>query len=330
MKNSFDAIREQLGNLNSDKNPRFWDDRTKGRAPHKPFLLLSILDGVEQGWITTNRIRLNQDLIDSFFTYWNAVMGADRSTTIALPFFYMKSERFWELVYNAGYREYQNAPSLGGLQERVAYAEIDTQFFEFFSDAGYGRQIRSFLIDHYFSPDAAKIVAEIGSFNVQSYQYSLELESIAAEPFVMYHAGEKKKKYRTGNVQVRERGFSRVVKNNYQYTCAICRNRVVTPGGQTLVEGAHIIPWNKSNNDDPRNGLSLCRSHHWMFDHYMVTVTTDYKIHFSRWLKDQKNEIGDLWKLNKESIFLPEESFLPSVEALGYHNEKFEEFEGSF
>ncbi|MCP9291637.1 HNH endonuclease [Gracilimonas sediminicola] len=324
-------ILELFRNLNSDKNPKYWDERTKGRAPHKPFLLLSILDGAEQGWIASNQITLTQELVETFFTYWNAIMGEERSTTIALPFFYMKSEDFWKLEYNQGYPEYSNAPSLGGLQERVSHAVIDPSFFELFLNSETNHQLHSFLAHTYFSDEIAKEVLEISSANVQSYQYTRRLVEIAAEPFVKFH-GDKtdKQKYRTGKYQVREQGFSRIVRSNYNYTCALCRNRVVTPGGKTLVEGAHIIPWSKSRNDDPRNGISLCRSHHWMFDTFMFTVNPNFKIQFSRWLKDQKNEIGELWELSNESILLPEESFRPSGQALEYHNEKFEEFQESF
>ena len=52
----------ELSNLHSDTSHK-WDHRTRGRAPHKPFLLLSILDGIETGWITGPQIELSRDLV---------------------------------------------------------------------------------------------------------------------------------------------------------------------------------------------------------------------------------------------------------------------------
>jgi putative restriction endonuclease len=51
----------------------------------------------------------------------------------------------------------------------------------------------------------------------------------------------------------------------YQFTCALTGYRLTTEEGN-LVEAAHIDPWSRSRDDDPRNGLALTRDAHWMFD----------------------------------------------------------------
>ncbi|UCC54968.1 MAG: HNH endonuclease [Anaerolineaceae bacterium] len=53
------------------------------------------------------------------------------------------------------------------------------------------------------------------------------------------------------------------------------------PEGQPVVEAAHIIPWRISHNDDPRNGLALCRLCHWTFDEGMLAVSSDYLVNAS-------------------------------------------------
>ena len=40
--------------LRTDKNRKKWSALTKHQAPHKPFLLLSIMDLIDQGSITQN------------------------------------------------------------------------------------------------------------------------------------------------------------------------------------------------------------------------------------------------------------------------------------
>ena len=324
--NNLDETIRPLLNLRADRS-HGWDGRTRGQAPHKPFLLLSILDGIEQGWITDNRVEISQELIDTFFTYWNAVMDHDQITTIALPFYHMKSEPFWELEYNTGEKEYKSSPSLGGLKDRVAYAVIDPGLYSLMKDNAGREKIRNLLAGHYFSEETTYRLMEIGSMNFQAWRYSDEIVSMVAEPFVAYRTDKNKRKLVERYAQIREAGFTATVRKSYDYNCAVCRNRLVTPGGSTLVEGAHIIPWSMSNNDDPRNGMSLCRSHHWMFDNMMLTIREDFTIRTSYWMERNGNSVEETVKLKNREILVPDDTrFQPSVEALLHHNERFEEF----
>ncbi|NBC26465.1 MAG: hypothetical protein GVY08_06370 [Bacteroidetes bacterium] len=315
-----------LLNLRADRS-HGWDERTKGQAPHKPFLLLSILDRIEQSAIQDHRIELTQELTDTFFTYWNAIMGENKITTIALPFYHMQSEPFWELRYREGKKAYKSSPSLGGLLDRVAFAMIEPALFDKMNQSAEREKIRLLLVKHYFSTTAAEKVMEIGSFNLHAWDYSEEVLDMAAEPFVPYQSDHEKRKLVQRDEQVREAGFSTTVRKNYKYHCAVCRNKLVTPGGQTLVEGAHIIPWSESSNDDPRNGLSLCRTHHWMFDNMMLTVRDDYSVRLSYWVERNGNEMEETVRLKNSEILLPDDSrYYPSPEALRDHTDRFETF----
>jgi putative restriction endonuclease len=50
------------------------------RAPHKPFLLLSVRDLIAPGRITQNLIELSFELVDTFNTYWAAIMPPGSTT----------------------------------------------------------------------------------------------------------------------------------------------------------------------------------------------------------------------------------------------------------
>jgi hypothetical protein len=41
-------------------------------------------------------------------------------------------------------------------------------------------------------------------------------------------------------------------------------------------QAAHIVPKNKNGTDDPRNGLTLCRAHHWAFDAGLFTPSNEF------------------------------------------------------
>jgi HNH endonuclease len=52
----------------------------------------------------------------------------------------------------------------------------------------------------------------------------------------------------------------------YARKCAICGLSLRTPSGNPEVESAHIYPRGLGGSDDLRNGLCLCRMHHWALD----------------------------------------------------------------
>lgn len=67
-------------------------------------------------------------------------------------------------------------------------------------------------------------------------------------------------------IQARSAAFRLKVKRIYDNRCAVCQTKRVSSSGYPEVEAAHIYPKEKLGADDYRNGLSLCRLHHWAFD----------------------------------------------------------------
>ena len=317
-------IINHIQKLTRDRNSNRWDDRTQGGAPHKPFLLLSIIDGLKIGWIKNSHITLTQDLIETFFRYWKQIMGEDRKTTIALPFFHMDSKPFWELHYKEGKSPYKNSPSLGGLMNRVAYAKMDETLFYMMQDEEENQIITRIILTTYFTDEVQEQILNIRNINIGAYRYANQLELLAAEPFTKYHADNNSESYSWQKTQQRQHGFRLKVRENYEHRCAICRSRVRTQNGESLVEGAHIIPWSKSQNNDLRNGLALCKTHHWMFDAYLLTIQPNYHIELSSWLKNEGENIERTLGWDRKEILLPDEQrFFPSEVALEEHNEQF-------
>jgi putative restriction endonuclease len=319
-------ILEAIQNLNVDRNSNYWDSDTRGKAPHKPFLLLSILDGIVLGWINSSRIELSDDLIEAFYRYWETVMGSDRKTTIALPFYHLKSEPFWNLKYRAGEEPLNYSPSLGVLIERVAYAEMDEDLYALMhSPEGRSAIIHSILVT-YFDTEYHSLIETIQQDQKAIYSYSDYILAKVAEPFEAYHEG-KSVDSRWQKRRVREAGFGLTIRKNYDHRCAICRSKIQTEKGTSLVDGAHIIPWSKSYNDDPRNGLALCKSHHWMFDQYLLTIEPDsYQIMISNWLRNEGEYVENTLSWDGEDLLIPDDQKLvPSEIALKDHFVRFNE-----
>lgn len=100
--------------------------------------------------------------------------------------------------------------------------------------------------------------------------------------------------YRT---TMRDQGFRRIVIKAYDHRCALCGVRIVTPDGHTVVDAAHIVRWSKSQNDDIRNGMALCKLCHWAFDEGMMGVTDHYNVITSRLIGLNFNAPGFLLTL---------------------------------
>src|SRR4051812_49110780 len=88
--------------LHTDRSASRWPAATTHRAPHKPLLLLAVLDLVEEGLISDNRVELSAELAESFARYWASVPSGKDRGKIVYPFFHLRSEGFWHLVPQPG------------------------------------------------------------------------------------------------------------------------------------------------------------------------------------------------------------------------------------
>src|SRR5437588_1227009 len=79
-------------------------DRARGDpAPHKPLLLLVVLELAEQGLLPKDVLPLTPELAFRFCTYWNIV--AHRRTQrpdVRLPFHYLQTDGFWTALGEDG------------------------------------------------------------------------------------------------------------------------------------------------------------------------------------------------------------------------------------
>jgi len=118
--------------------------------------------------------------------------------------------------------------------------------------------------------------------------------------------------------RVNQSFFRAVVLSSYHDRC--CITDIEVP--ELLVAG-HIIPWavDEKNRMNPRNGLCLNVLHEKAFDRGLITITPEYKVLVSKYLKkSQKNEtvVSLFLAYDGAPIRLPEK-FLPDRDLLGLH-----------
>jgi putative restriction endonuclease len=117
----------------------------------------------------------------------------------------------------------------------------------------------------------------------------------------------------------REAAFSRIVKEEYNSSCAMTGLSIKNDLGVVEVEAAHIKPVRFNGPDSVRNGIALCRTLHWMFDHGLVSVSDTSEIITKKIVPDKIRQV-----LNRDGrIRLPSNHIsTPHPEFLKFHREK--------
>lgn len=116
--------------------------------------------------------------------------------------------------------------------------------------------------------------------------------TLREEPTPFLDAGRDRVSYYTSRL-VRDRVFRRVVLDAYDCRCAVTGLKFINGGGRAEVEAAHIKPVERDGPDDPRNGLALSGTAHWMFDRGLISLADDLQLLVSR----QVNDVDSVWKL---------------------------------
>ena len=292
-------------------------------APYKPSLLLAIIQLIEQGDIFENKIRLSNHLKDAFARYVSQIPGWDPKN-IRNPFYHLKNDEFWHLIPNAnrtgqwnGLMVSSRSPSSRQLHELVDYGCFDEPLFIFLTQPDKREIIRQTIIRKYFS-DYRQAVESIVAEEYQIGQHrQLLIQEVDEHPFLYASVTESSEENPS-----RRKAFRQEIMRIYNYTCAVCRLRVDTMDGEsiTVTDAAHIIPFSVSYSDDIRNGISLCKLHHWVFDQGLISFSEKYKVKVSRLIDEEGPAEWKLSNLQNKDILLPQHEMLyPAQEALAWH-----------
>lgn len=302
-------------------------DNSRGVAPHKPILLLAIIDLFEHGKLSRNEIHLSPELIANFLKFWNRFVATDHHSDIALPFFHLTGKNrtgntFWYLMPNPGFettiKSKARLRSLSALRAAVKYAYLDKELFEFLSEPESRIKLTAILIQAWF-PGQKAAVEE--TFNYDQFE-DIQLRLFEAGG-ATYGVEELKEEEQ---IFVRNAAFRRNVIKLYDQRCSFCKMRVVSWDGQDLVDGAHIQPFAEFHNDLLVNGIALCKNHHWAFDHGWMGVSDDYQIIVpsDRITEDPQPGIQTIADLDGVAIAFPnKEEYLPNKEALAWHRDRW-------
>lgn len=292
-----------------------------GLAPHKPILLLTLVELIDKGIVLNNRFEVNVDLVGLFQENWRLLVRTAHQSDFTQPFYYLQSDKaagqsFWALYPNPGFQINGYIKSVRILSEVVAYGAFDDRLAVLLSDPLNRATVRDQLLSVYF-PEERLAYYRHKELNDGFYHRVQSL--VLNEPEAQYkHISIQTEE----DVFVRSGLFKRYIPQLYQDTCAMTGMRMRSTFKYNFIDACHIVPFAVTHDDRVTNGIALCPNLHRAFDRGLVSVGEDYTIIVSAHIDELADHPYSLSKLNGKSILLPEVNrYYPSQENLVWHRE---------
>jgi putative restriction endonuclease len=271
--------------------------------------LLAILDLLDRGLLTKNEIRLTPELVNTFNRYFEAVRRRNDQPTIQNPFYHLCGDGFWHLVPRSGERPLYEAGSVSRPPTIKALRETHARFDEdlwsgLLTDAHSRQHLREALISRYFPEHRRQVAALVPAPTTSPEPPALQEEFRAQ----------------------RDTAFRKTVLQIYDFTCSACGMRVKLDD-LSLVEAAHIIPFEESEDDRPNNGLALCPNHHRAMDRFLIAPCPHEEYEAGVWRIAQRLETRiaghrELAALAGQPVIAPsDKEFYPAIRSLRWREQ---------
>lgn len=290
-----------------------------GKAPHKPILLISIIELIEKGLVFNNRIYVNADLVGVFQENWRLLVNTLHQSDFTQPFYYLQSEKverqqLWFLQPKLGCQINAPIKSVNKLVEVLDYGYFSEELYSLLLDSQSRNIIKTVLLDTYFPTTKSNYFQS--KAEGEGYIHELE-EFILNEPEAQY----KRIIIETEeDVFVRGGLFKRLVPKVYDSTCSFSGMRLESTFAHSFIDACHIVPFSITHEDKVSNGIALCPNLHRAFDRGLVSVSNDYKIIISNHITENENHVYSLKQLEGKKIRLPlAQNYYPALENLEWH-----------
>ena len=232
-------------------------NKARNNAPHKPLLLLTVLDLADAGELESQPLYLSPEIAFRFETFSQIV--AYRRTQridIRMPFHHLKSDGFWKAFAQDGASSKHRSVT--------SYVLPDPGFAAACLDPKFREAARRLIIAKHFEPAERNALYHMVGLPIP------DDDQIARDAsFQMPDDAE----------QAGRNGRFRIdVAAAYAFTCALTGYRITTLDGGSIVDAAHIHQFADSQNDDPCNGLALSKNAHWLFDRGLWSIDDEFRV----------------------------------------------------
>lgn len=301
-------------------------DRSHGApAPHKPVLLLSVLQAVKAGLIHDNKIFITPELMALFKANWSQLVTTNHSCKLALPFFHLRSEGFWTLIARQGNDSQlllsSSISSITTLDSLLEYALLDEALFLLMTQEHSNALLQQALMQTYFpyqQESFLSVVAEYQSLLTKAeatilYKTPADYKQEIAE--LLAQKNEEELFFR-GSL------FKKEIPRMYSYACCISGLRIASLPDLAMIDACHIRPFSESHDDTITNGIALCPNLHRAFDRGLIAISPDYRVLVSSAFTENDTPYG-IRQFDGKPIALPRnEAQWPLPENLKWHRER--------
>lgn len=284
------------------------------KAPHKPVLLISILQAIDSAEIKENRIEITPVLVARFKDNWKwLVKESFFSPNFSLPFFHMKTEKFWHLRISPGKEivltSSNSVRSFTQLKEAVDYAYLDESLFDILQQKSERDLFYHLLLENYFK-NSVNTKPENELFEDIAYQMLHDSQPMYQK---LIEKADEEDLYIRGGV------FKKVIPNIYNYSCCITGMQIVSKLDIQMVDACHIIPFSISHDDTISNGISLSPTIHRAFDRGLLTIDNEYRVVVSNTFTETTTN-SFVKSYDGKMIILPsQKNHFPLVQNLEWH-----------
>ena len=263
-----------------------------GKAPHKPVLLLAVIESFENGEITENWILVTDSLLERFHDIWRLLVKTANVPNFSLPFYHLKNEKgaFWDLKILPGKEipttKSKSIKSFRALIDTVMAAKLSDELFIAFSDPVEREVIKAAILEKYFG-----VSNQIQEKEKVRYSVSVK-KDILYDPEENYsrkvirQISEIPAEAREEFMILRSSIFRKAILEVYNNQCSVSGLKVEDANRNSLVDACHILPFKQTFNDSIKNGLALSPTFHRAFDRGLISISNNYKVLVHPKLKD--------------------------------------------
>ena len=293
-----------------------------GKAPHKPVLLISIIELIGKGLVSDNRFYIDTDLVAAFQENWRLLVDTLHQSDFTQPFFYLQSEKvqgeqLWHLQAKFGCQINAHIKSISRLREVLDFGYFEKSLYSLLTNPHDRNVIKTVLLETYFPTTSSHFKQS----KLKGEGYIQELQK--------YILNEPEARYKTPSIDTEEdifvRGglFKKLVPKVYNSTCSFTGMRLESTFAHSFIDACHIVPFSLTHDDTITNGIALCPNLHRAFDRGLVSVDNDYRIIISKHISEIENHTYSLKLLTDRKIRLPlDTQYFPSLENLKWHREQ--------
>ncbi len=302
--------------LNSFKKLRI--DRAHGIAPHKPVLLLSVLQAFQNNLISDKRIYITPELVALFKTNWSLLVTTHHDCRFALPFYHLTSDKFWKLIPKSGFENLlllkASMRSFANLNAAIECSVIDDDLLLLLKDDKSNSILQQFLLDEYFPETKNNFSNSSGE---QQKLFDNIEGKILHEDAAEYRTEIKKLMQQQNEEEIFLRGslFKREIPKIYNNTCCISGMKIDATISISMVDACHIVPFCESYDDTITNGIALCPN----LDRGLITIDSNYKVVVSKIFREDESNYKIRPFEGKEIQLPKQKEYFPLRENLEWH-----------